>query len=61
MADEFKDQFGRDRRDLILGGYNGGKAKTSKGFAKWKPEELKAFTKKRERDSKGTKQFWFLL
>ncbi len=43
----------RDVRDLILAGYNGGIKKTSKGFAKWKEDELKQFTKERERDSKG--------
>lgn len=43
----------RDVRDLILGGYNGGIKKTPKGFSKWDEEELKEFTAKRERDSKG--------
>jgi hypothetical protein len=43
----------RDVRDLILGGYNGGIKKGRKGFAKWEEEELKKFTKKRERDEKG--------
>lgn len=43
----------RDVRDLILGGYNGGKAKTDKGFAKWQPGELSRYTKKRQRDSRG--------
>jgi hypothetical protein len=43
----------RDVRDLILGGYNGGKAKTDKGFAKWQPEELSRYAKKRERDNRG--------
>lgn len=43
----------RDVRDLILGGYNGGIKKTDKGFSKWDKDELKRFTKKRERDSKG--------
>jgi len=32
----------RDTRDLILGGYNGGIAKTEKGFSKWEEGELKA-------------------
>lgn len=44
---------GRDVRDLILGGYNGGKTRTEKGFSKWDEEELKEYTKKRQRDSKG--------
>lgn len=43
----------RDVKDLILGGYNGGIAKTEKGFAKWKPGELSKFAKKRGRDNKG--------
>lgn len=43
----------RDVRDLILGGINGGRAKTDKGFAKWEKDELSRFTKKRERDNKG--------
>jgi len=44
---------GRDVRDLILGGYNGGKTRTEKGFAKWKQGELSDYAKKRERDNKG--------
>lgn len=43
----------RDVRDLILGGINGGRAKTEKGFSKWGEGELSEFAKKRERDSKG--------
>ena len=43
----------RDVRDLILGGYNGGIQRTPKGFATWNENELKTFTKKRQRDSKG--------
>lgn len=43
----------RDVRDLILGGYNGGKHKTSKGFSKWEDGKLSDYAKKRERDSKG--------
>lgn len=43
----------RDVRDLILAGYNGGIAKTQKGFAKWEEGELSRFAQKRERDSKG--------
>lgn len=43
----------RDVRDLILGGYNGGKTKTAKGFAKWQPGELSRYAKKRDRDNKG--------
>lgn len=43
----------RDVRDLILGGYNGGIAKTEKGFSKWEEGELSEFAKKRERDGKG--------
>ena len=43
----------RDVRDLILGGYNGGKAKTDKGFAKWQSGELSRYAKKRERDNRG--------
>lgn len=44
---------GRDVRDFILGGYNGGKTRTAKGFAKWEEGELSKYTKKRGRDSKG--------
>lgn len=43
----------RDVRDLILGGYNGGIAKTPKGFAKWQEGKLSKYAKKRQRDSKG--------
>ena len=43
----------RDVRDLILGGYNGGKAKTDKGFAKWKAGELSKYAKRRRRDNRG--------
>lgn len=43
----------RDVRDLILGGYNGGKKKTRKGFATWEEEDLRRFTKRRQRDSRG--------
>lgn len=43
----------RDVRDLILGGYNGGLAKTPKGFAKWQEGKLSRYAKKRHRDSKG--------
>lgn len=43
----------RDVRDLILGGINGGRAKTKKGFAKWQDGELSQFAKKRERDNQG--------
>jgi len=43
----------RDVRDLILAGYNGGKTRTEKGFAKWREGELSRYAKKRERDSKG--------
>lgn len=44
---------GRDVRDLILAGYNGGIVRTEKGFAKWEEGELSEFAKSRERDSKG--------
>jgi len=43
----------RDTRDLILGGYNGGIAKTEKGFSKWEEGELSKYASKRRRDSKG--------
>lgn len=43
----------RDVRDLILGGYNGGKRKTQKGFAKWEAGQLSEFAKARDRDSRG--------
>lgn len=43
----------RDVRDLILGGYNGGLARTQKGFATWETEELKRYAQGRPRDSKG--------
>jgi len=43
----------RDVRDLILGGYNGGKARTAKGFATWEEGKLSNFARTRERDSKG--------
>ena len=43
----------RDVRDLILGGINGGRTKTEKGFSKWEDGKLSEFAKKRERDSKG--------
>ena len=43
----------RDVRDLILAGYNGGIQKTQKGFATWQADELKRFTKTRQRDSRG--------
>lgn len=43
----------RDVRDLILGGYNGGIKRGTKGFATWDERELKHFTKKKERDRKG--------
>lgn len=43
----------RDVRDLILGGYNGGKARTEKGFAKWEPDKLSDYASKRRRDSNG--------
>ncbi len=43
----------RDVRDLILGGINGGRTKTEKGFSKWEEGELSEFAKKRERDTKG--------
>lgn len=43
----------RDVRDLILGGYNGGKQKGEKGFAKWEKDDLSRFAKARERDNKG--------
>jgi len=43
----------RDPSDLILGGYNGGLAKTAKGFSKWEDGKLVKYTKGRRRDSKG--------
>lgn len=43
----------RDVRDLILGGINGGRTKTKKGFGTWDEEALKRFARKRERDAKG--------
>ena len=43
----------RDVRDLILGGYNGGKTRTAKGFAKWGEGELSKYAQNRGRDSKG--------
>lgn len=43
----------RDVSDLILGGFNGGIVRTAKGFSKWEKEELRKFTAKRQRDSKG--------
>ena len=43
----------RDVRDLILGGYNGGQARTAKGFSKWEDGELSKFAKKRQRDNRG--------
>lgn len=44
---------GRDVRDLILGGYNGGIKKTKKGFATWEPQKLRRFTEEKQRDSMG--------
>ena len=44
---------GRDVRDFILGGYNGGIKRTKKGFAKWEDGELSKYAKNRGRDSKG--------
>ena len=43
----------RDVRDLILGGYNGGLHRGSKGFAKWEEGRLSQFASNRERDSMG--------
>lgn len=43
----------RDPSDLILGGYNGGLAKTEKGFSKWEEGKLSSFAKKRKRDANG--------
>ena len=43
---------GRDRADLVLGGYNGGIQKAEKGFATWKDGQLSKFAKKRQRDNK---------
>lgn len=43
----------RDVRDLILGGYSGGKAKTEKGFAKWEEGKLSEFATARPRDRNG--------
>lgn len=44
---------GRDVRDLILGGFNGGSAKTEKGFSKWEEGELSRYAKRRQRDKNG--------
>lgn len=50
----FKDMLKkRDVRDLILGGYNGGVAKTEKGFSKWEEGKLSEFASNRKRDSNG--------
>ena len=43
----------RDKRDLILGGYNGGIKRGKKGYATWEKEKLKKFVGKRQRDSSG--------
>lgn len=43
----------RDPQDLILGGYNGGIQRGTKGFATWDQGELKAMAKQRPRDSQG--------
>lgn len=44
---------GRDVRDLILGGYNGGITKGKKGFATWEEGKLSRYAKRRERDKSG--------
>lgn len=43
----------RDRRDLVLGGINGGRHRGDKGFAKWTEGSLSRFAKRRQRDSRG--------
>lgn len=45
---------GRDVRDLILGGINGGRVKNdNKGFGSWDEREIKRYARKRNRDTRG--------